>query len=448
MTTPLLLTVAGLGIVAAGLVAWRWPRIAIVGVALAPVVDRYLISLALPTEQRASVPYLSEALLAVVAVVVLFQATRRGTLRRGFTHPTLWLLAAFTLVAALSAVVNAVPPVVAIAGIVFTVEAAALFVLARVVPFDIHQARLAVAAFCGLVAIAATLAMGQVLIHPDFLGLESFAGRFGEGARVTSFLVNPNMLGAMLAMALPFTVLVASQREGAYRTAAWAVSLLLALALLYTFSRGAWFALAMATLLVGLVVERRLIIGMVLLAVVTFSIAMVLPRHLAYPERDREQFDLIAATLGRLEALGEGDLRVQFVENALPIAADHPLIGAGPGRYGGAVARNFGSPLYETYTAGTVPRDRTVDNFWLHLLVETGVIGLSLLVAAIGIVVAGVLRAARAANGDRRILLIGSTAVAVVIGVASLTEMLLEGNTTTFPMWLMLGIAALSAEGQ
>ena len=448
MTTPLLLTVAALGVAAAGLLAWRWPRIAIVGVALAPIVDRYLISLALPPDQRTAVPYLSEALLAVVALVVLVHATRRRTLRAGLDHPALWLLGAFTLVAAISALVNAVPVVVAITGIVFTVEAVALFVLVRLVPFDVRQARLAVAALCGLVAVAAALAMGQVLVHPDFLGLESFAGRFGEGARVTGFLVNPNMLGAMLAMALPFSVLFAVHRDGPARVAAWSLSLLLSLALLYTFSRGAWFALALATLLVGVVVERRLLLAMVVLAVVTFSIAMVLPRHLAYPERGQERFDLIAATLGRLEALGEGDLRVQFVENALPIVADHPLIGAGPGRYGGAVARNFGSPLYQTYTAGTVPRDRTVDNFWLHLLVEAGVVGAGLLLAAIGVVVTGVLRAGRAADGDRRILLAGNAAVAVVLGVASLTEMLLEGNTTTFAMWLLLGMATGLAEGQ
>jgi O-antigen ligase len=237
-------------------------------------------------------------------------------------------------------------------------------------------------------------------------------------------------------------VLAAVQAGGGRRVASAGVSLLLSLALLYTFSRGAWFALALATLLVALAVERRLLAGMVLLAVVTFSIALVLPRHLLYPDRDQERFDLIAATLGRLEAISEGeDLRFQFVENAVPIVADHPLIGAGPGRYGGAVARNFGSPLYETYTAGTVPIGRTVDNFWLHLLVETGVIGVIIFLASIGRAVADAARSARSAAGGRRLVAAGTAALAVVLVVASLTEMLLEGNTTTFTMWLLLGIA-------
>jgi O-antigen ligase len=447
VTTPLLLA-AATGLAVAGLSAWRWPRAALVGVALSPFVDRYLISLVLPPAQQAAIPYLSEALLAVVAAVVLVEAARHGKLASGFHHPTLWLLAGFALAAAMSALVNGVPPAVAVAGIVFTVDAAALFVLARMVPFDVRQAGYVIAACSGLVTIAAVLALGQVIIHPDLLGLESFAGRFGEGARVTGFLLNPNMLGTALAMVLPFPVMFGLRRHGTARLTAWALALLLSLALLHTFSRGAWFALGVATLLVGLVVERRLIVAMVLLAVTTFGIAMLLPRHLADPAREQERFDLIAATLGRIEALGEGDLRVQFVENALPIVADHPLIGAGPGRYGGAVARNFGSPLYATYTDGTVPRDRTVDNFWLHLLVEGGALGVGLLTAAISAAVALVVRAARSATAELRIILVGSASVAVVVSVAALTEMVLEGNTTTFTMWLLLGIASLLAAGQ
>jgi O-antigen ligase len=335
---------------------------------------------------------------------------------------------------------------VAVAGVVFTLDAAALYLLARAAPFDDRQAVIAVTAFVAAATFAALLAMGQVLLHPTFLGLESFAGRFGEGARVTSFLVSPNMLGAILAMALPFAVLGALRGEGWRRAAAWSVALLLSLALLYTFSRGSWFALALAVLLVGFAVERRLMVAMLLLAVVTFAIAFVLPRHLLYEQRDQERFDLIAATLGRLEALGEGeDLRVQFVENALPIVADHPVIGAGPGRYGGAVARNFGSPLYETYTTGTVPTGRTVDNFWLHLLVEAGLLGVVVFATAIGLAVAGALRAARSSVGDRRAVATGIAALAAVLAIASLTEMLLEGNTTAFTMWLLVGIASQKA---
>jgi O-antigen ligase len=243
-------------------------------------------------------------------------------------------------------------------------------------------------------------------------------------------------------MALPFPVLAALRWRGGRRAAAAGVALLLSTALLFSFSRGGWFALAVAMLLVGLTVDRRALPAMILLAVVTFAIAFVLPRHLLYADRSQERFDLIAATFGRLEALGEGDLRVQFVENAVPIVLDHPLIGAGPGRYGGAVARDFGSPLYTQYTAGTVPLGRTVDNFWLHLVAEVGIIGAALFATAIGAGVMLALRTARGVNGMRRVVLACAGAMAIVIMIDSVSEMLLEGNTTTFAMWCFLGMAS------
>jgi O-antigen ligase len=88
-----------------------------------------------------------------------------------------------------------------------------------------------------------------------------------------------------------------------------------------------------------------------------------------------------------------------------------------------------------------VPVGRTVDNFWLHLLVETGAIGVGLFAAALAVAVASALRAARSASRDAAVVLAGTAALAVVVGVDSLTEMLLEGNTTTFAMWCLLGIA-------
>ncbi|HYN63610.1 MAG TPA: O-antigen ligase family protein, partial [Candidatus Limnocylindrales bacterium] len=329
--------------------SWHWPRAMLVLLILAPLLDRFLISLAIPAGLRPATTYASEALLVAVGVAVTVSAARSGRLLPAVRHPAVAGLAAFAAIGAASAALNGVPPAVAVAGLVFTLDAAVLFVLPRLVPFGARQAGWAVAAFVTVTTAAAVLAMCQVVIHPNFLGLESFAGRFSEGQRVASLLVSPNLLGVLLAMALPFPLLACLQSTGRRRWLAGGVALLLSLALLYTFSRGAWLALLLATAVISVVVERRAIALLAVIGLVTFAIALVLPRHLADPQRGDERFDLVAATLGRLEALGEGDLRVQFVENATPIIRDHPLVGAGPGRYGGAVARTFGSPLYHEY---------------------------------------------------------------------------------------------------
>jgi O-antigen ligase len=432
------------GVLLLGMLAylsWHWPRAMLVLLILAPLLDRFLISLAIPAGLRPATTYASEALLLVVGVAVTVAAARSRQLIPALRHPVVAGLCAFAVIGAASAVLNGVPPAVAMAGLVFTLDAAVLFVLPRLVPFGNREAAWAVMAFVGAATAAALLAMGQVLIHPNFLGLETFAGRFSEGQRVASLLVSPNLLGLLLAMALPFSLLACLQTAGRRRWVAGGGALLLSLALLYTFSRGAWLALVLATVVVTVVVERRAIALLALIGLLTFAIALLLPRHLADPQRGEERFDLIAATLGRLEALGEGDLRVQFVENATPIILDHPLIGAGPGRYGGAVARTFGSPLYQQYTAGTVPVGRTVDNFWLHLLVETGAFGVLAFAGAIAIGVAGALRAASKSAGLRRALLAGIAAAMTVVAIDSITEMVLEGNSTAFAAWFLLGMA-------
>ena len=426
---------------------YRAPQAALISVIFVPIVDRYLFNLLLPLHLQEITTYFSEALLLVVAVAITLRGLRAGTLLPAIRHPVVGFVALFMAVGAISAVANDVPPFIAGAGILFTVDATALFVLPRVVGFTERQARFAASGLVAMALLAAVLALGQVVLEPDFLGLQSFTGRFGEGTRFAAFLVNPNMLGAILAMALPFSLMGAVRLPSrGERVAAVLISLILALALFYTFSRGAWLGLGVAMLLVGVALERRALLLMIVVGAIAVGAAFVVPRGILLDEADRAKVDLGEATLGRLDT-GEGqDLRLLFVENAAPILADHPVVGAGPGRYGGAIAAGFGSPLYDQYTAGVAPRNRTVDSFWLHLIVEFGVLGALLFASSIAVAVREVIGAGRRSRGVDRGLLAGFAAVAVILVVDSLTEMLLEGNTTSFSLWLFLGIGTVVAK--
>ena len=433
---------AAAALAVAAYLAWRHPRAMLVAVVLAPLLDRFVVGLLLPPALQQATAFASEALLVVVGVGVLVRGLAEHRLRGALWHPVTAALLAFAVLGALSAAANGVPPPIAAAGMLFTLDATVLFVLPRLVPFPARAASHASAAFVAVAAVAAALGMGQVLLHPNFLGLESFSGRFSEGARIASFFVSPNLLGVVLAMALPFPAYRLAIARGAARLAPAALCLLLALALLYTFSRGAWLALVVAAVITGVLVERRVILALAVVGIVAFGIALVLPRHVLYADRDAERFDVIAATFGRLEALGEGDLRVSFVANAAPIIGDHLLLGAGPGRYGGAVARTYGSPLYTAYPRGTAPVGRTVDNFWLHLLVEAGVLGT---LAFLGALVAGgadgLRRARTTPDMERRLLVAACVAGVIVLTVDGITEMVLEGNTVSFAGWFLLGLA-------
>jgi O-antigen ligase len=438
----------GAAIVAAlAYLAFAHPRPMLVAAVFLPIVDRYLVGLLVPSDRQPVTNYLSESLLVLVALSIGLRAWRDGRLGPALRHPTLWLVGAFVALGAVSAVANGVPPLVAVAGIGFTVEAVALFALPRMIGFDQGWARLAFGAFTGMALLLAVLALCQVVLHADFLGLQSFTGRFEEGRRVAAFLVNPNMLGAVLAMGVPLPLLFTIRAHGTRGRLGWGLlSLVLVLALLYTFSRGAWLGLGVAILAVGVMVDWRAPVALLLCCLLAYGTALVLPRHVLDPDPGDVGFDLGAATLGRFGALSGGtDLRLRFVQNATPIIADHTLLGAGPGRYGGAVAWRFGTPLSEEYTAGAVPRDRTVDNFWLHLVVEFGLLGVTLFAAALAAATWQLLRTARRAGGELRVLLASAAAMAVVVAVDSLTEMLLEGNTTSLATWFFLGLGSVLA---
>ena len=153
------------------------------------------------------------------------------------------------------------------------------------------------------------------------------------------------------------------------------------------------------------------------------------------------------STIDRVGAIGAGgDLRTLFVLQSLPIIRDHPLLGVGPGRFGGAVAFNYGTPIYHEYGFEPLfwnPAQRTVDNFWLHLLVETGVVGVAAFLAAALIPGVRIVGAARRSLGWRRIMLGGIAAAATGLAISSGTTMLLEANSIGFVFWFLLGLGVL-----
>ena len=455
----LLARVSTIGLVGAGLAlvglvayaAFRWPHASIVLVVLGPIVDRYLVAGLLPVQVVPLAHYFSEALLLSVTIALLARAARQDRLVAAFRHPVTALLGAFSLVALVSTLVNAVPPHVAVLGMVFTLDAAVLFFLPRLVAWSTRQMVWAVGAFLAIVVAAALVALAQALLRPDLLGLYVMTGQFGELYRLGAFIGDPNVLGAFITAAAPFALLAATHLDSQrHRRIAVAIAFLLMLILWLTFSRGAWLALAVSTIAVLAWFGRRTLVLSLAILVLSFLTANFMPRDLIlFDGQGGVRPNVIGSTFDRMGAVGEGrDLRIRFVINALPIIADHPLIGVGPGRWGGAVAYDFRSPLYEEYGTDEVfdlyPQ-RTVDNFWLHLLVEFGFIGVAAFVAAAAVPGLRILAAARRAAGLDRVLLGGIATATVALAVSSVTTMLLEANSVAFLFWFLLGLGTIAA---
>jgi putative inorganic carbon (HCO3(-)) transporter len=425
-----------------------WPRPALVLVAISPILDRYLAPGILAPEVEGIAHFLSEGMLLTVGLALTAQAARRGTLRAAIWHPTSAFVLAFGLAAVASALVNAVPPVQAVVGVAFTLDAVAFFYLARIVGFDVRQAMIAIGAFIGLLSVAALVALGQAVLTPELFGLYALQGRFGEVYRLASFFGDPNVFAALLSASVPFLLFgVPGLRTRRGRSWAFALAALLVLALWLSFSRGGWLGAVVGFGLAAAILDRRALAIGVVLGAATFAVAWVMPRDLLGGAGQRP--DLLRSTWGRVDTIGGGrDLRILFVINSLPIIADHPVLGVGPGKYGGAAADLFGTDVYAEYETDELfinPAQRTVDNFWLHLLVETGVIGLVAFAGMVGVPLVQVIRGAMAALWARRVLLSGIAAAVIALSVNGLTTMLLEANSVAFLFWFLLGIGSVLA---
>jgi O-antigen ligase len=444
--------VAGVGLLLLlGLASLRWPRALLVVTVMSPaLVDLYAGQRLLPEALHPVARFFSEALLVALTAALALVAARRGTLVAALRHPFTLALGVFLVVGLLSAVANAVTPVVAVAGLIFTLDATILFYLPRMVGYTHAQSRQTMWVIAGLVGLASVLAIGQAGLTPDLLGVTPVEGTSGEGLRVGSLVNDPNILGTLIGMAVPFTMF--SLVRMPWRSRGWrltaGLAFVLALALLLTYSRGSWFGLAAGFGLVALAIDRRALLAFVVVLGLAYGTAVVMPKGVLTGAS--QGFDPYATTVNRVQAVGEHrDLRTLFVINAMPIIDDHLLLGVGPGRYGGAAASVFGSPVHERYGTDDLLREqRTVDNFWLHLAVESGGLGVAALLAMIVTALFAPIRALRHARGSSFSVPAGVVTATAVVCVAAFTTMLLEGNTAAFLFWFLLGIGSMAAPAE
>jgi O-antigen ligase len=286
-------------------------------------------------------------------------------------------------------------------------------------------------------------------------------------------------------LALPISSAAFSTGRGRWFAAG--LALLLAMALLFTYSRSAWFGTVLGIVVASLITRRlRLLPYAAGIAAVALLLASVLPRDVlraeqaspsprasasarptattshppkatASPSRspspaasDIPSSNFLGSAIDRaLRIVGGSDLRTRLVTNAGPILADHLLLGVGPGRYGGAVADWYPTPVYRSYGTNKLLtyqigfkkffHQQTVDDFWLHLVVESGILGT---LAFGGLILVPLLVIARSVrpSTDEGVVLIAVVAAGLVGVFTSLSTMLLESNSGAFPFWLLLGV--------
>lgn len=451
---PLFVVPGLLWLAVVGYMAHRWPLATLVTSALVVLADPVVIRTVLPDSIELGPIGASEPMLAVTGAVIAVDAIRKGTFWPALRDPLVPLMILFVGVAVVSALANATPPRVAALGIVMTVDAVAVYFLARMVPATERHVWIAIGTIVGVALVASVIGILQVLLHPDLFGFSSFAGRFGEGGRITSFLGNPNMVAAVIGFTLPFPLFATRKLPASRdRWVAFAVTVVFALALLLTFSRGAWLAVGLGVIVSVLLLDWRALLTLIVALLIGWLVTIVMPRNLLVAQADLPLYfpedgapSIIDSTLDRLDEVYERrDLRMRFIREGLPVVADNPILGVGPGRYGGAASAIIESPVYGDYGTGLYGF-RTVHNFWLHLYGEVGAIGGAVFVMAIlGIWIRLVKNARAAVDSHRFVILAGAATAVSVVTVNNMTEMIFEGNFPGFVVWLIFGLASTLA---
>ncbi len=198
--------------------------------------------------------------------------------------------------------------------------------------------------------------------------------------------------------------------------------------LLVSWSRGAWIGFVAAALVLILFAPRKRLIGVALVTVIVVGVlggaaAGLLPASLVARISDFSQ-DLTGVDDVRGQVISDANYavleRLAHWQAAIGMANDAPWLGVGFGSYETAYPRyallNWPLALGHAH------------NFYLNLLAETGVVGLSAyLVAWIGIVVI-TLRVLRRESGFRRGLALGLLGVWTHLAVHSMFDKLYVNN--------------------
>lgn len=251
----------------------------------------------------------------------------------------------------------------------------------------------------------------------------------GITTRAFAFFGSPNVLGAVAAMValvalgLAFDTPWRSRRVA--KVAFFAVAVLAAGATLVTFSRSAWLGLAAGLVAMAVVRSWKLLL-LAPLAGLALLFEQVRTRLGVVGDRT---YLVDSALDGRLWALDHG--RALFAQS--------PVIGTGPGTYGGELAIRYASPVYLDGPQYGYVALYYSDNQWLQVLVQTGAIGAVFLVLFMVSAVRDLLTCWRVERSAAYLGIIGALVAFVVTGIFG--NVIEFGAVATY-FALVLGLAA------
>lgn len=264
------------------------------------------------------------------------------------------------------------------------------------------------------------VAGGLSLIVPALVGLRQVVApdelyAFTDVSRIDGTFVHPNSFGAYLAIVAVVAVAMVPATSGKGRIFAAGIGGLALILLLFTYARGAWIA---AVFGIGYIVirhKRELIPALVMAGLVVVALVPSVGSRLG----DLESSPAPTAGSGTSNSL---EWRFGYWEKILPMAAEQPVTGIGLDR------------VPQRTSDGAEPH-----NGFVQALVETGVLGLTMLIGLVVAVWRDLAEARRtAANRFDRAVAIGASAAAGGILAQMFTENLLTQVAIHLYLWIPL----------
>lgn len=243
--------------------------------------------------------------------------------------------------------------------------------------------------------------------------------------RASSTVGDPTLLAGLMVIGIPIAMMLVVTQRGWKRVVAIAGSVVLFVALGFTFTRGAWLGGAVGLLVLAL--ERR---PRKVLVVLAIALALLVPASVV----DR------AATSTNL-ARAEISHRFDYWQGALLAAETRPVFGVGVNNFKYAFAK---LPVPETAQRTAIHPHNVV----LMLLAENGLVGLLAFGAFIAGVLVFLLRRRRADPCEERRLWRLAIAAAIIGSLAhQMTDSFLLEPTVNATLWVFAGLAVLLGSG-
>jgi hypothetical protein len=345
--------------------------------------------------------------LLLAAVTLVTVALRRRW--RDFTTPADLALAVLVVVLVLAGIVGGSPPKLIGQALYVYLRGAVVFYAIRAadLPFSWLRRLLYVAG--GIVALDVAVALVQMVVGvPAYTALGWDDLTWAKTSRAQGLLNHPNHLGHLLGLAL-LGLLAWMLTRPRVRYPWWLAFGAGALALSAAQSRESVVAFCICALVLWLLLRggRRVVAAVLVVLVCTGAQVLLRPANLA--EWNRRLGGVVNAihppapspartpTPGQRTGPGTTtavrpkpvpkEIRVLYYKQGLKLLAHQPVLGYGVGQFGGIVAQENNPDWNENPRFGPGGFDRygfaskQVDSFWLHLVVETGLLGLAAYIA-------------------------------------------------------------------